>query len=254
MQDMQISRHASDKRDTYLVHHLRILWVTTIRFRHQSWIPGPSWKEEETAGVMIYGSSRLLCLSVIICNRSLLNILYPKKLGSRHSLRGIAWYRRLSDKVHKMIMQATLSVIETTLCDIPSRLHLGTMDSEPSVHKPLSGSLTHQSLHLGLSHTLLFPSLTTGIPLIQSPYLLFYNIPNYPSYKLSNTLQLLWVMAHFLQKLYTLLHPCIPCSTYKLLRYDSSREYTCLARSQQMRLLSRSRGHLSVAGAWRLWY
>lgn len=44
---MQITRHPPHKGEPYILHVLRVMWLTTIGQRHQERLPGPGRKEEQ---------------------------------------------------------------------------------------------------------------------------------------------------------------------------------------------------------------
>jgi len=47
MQDMQVARHSPDKGKPYLLHGLRVLWLSAVCQCRQDRVPGPSWQTQQ---------------------------------------------------------------------------------------------------------------------------------------------------------------------------------------------------------------
>ena len=47
MQDVQVTRHNSDKGEPTLLHDVRVVWVKTFCQRYQDWLPSPDRQAKE---------------------------------------------------------------------------------------------------------------------------------------------------------------------------------------------------------------
>lgn len=46
MQDLQVARYAPVEGEPSVLHDMRVMWLSTIRQRHQDWFPGSSREAE----------------------------------------------------------------------------------------------------------------------------------------------------------------------------------------------------------------